>query len=166
MGIKVVVGVVVVAAVGVGVGWQYLGSGSPQAAPVAAPMPDECLETEWEPIAVLSAVTGKRGAEAQAALAALVGWWTPMSGWEGEVETISNEEGGKAIRMFYHTAGIVGGGFWVIAVVPGDLPEKVHRRDVVRYQGRIRTIDAKPVGPSPNLRIVLDDTRILGIRGR
>lgn len=167
MGIKVIVGVVVVAAVGVGVGWQYLGGDTATRAPVAAPTAAECLEDDWDPTSVFMFVMGaKTRAEALQNLASIQGVWTPMRGWEGEVEAVSKEPGGTAIRMFYSAAGRVGGGFWVVAVVPGELPDKIHRRDVVTYQGRIRTVENRLDGPNINDRVILDDARILGIRGR
>jgi len=97
------------------------------------------------------------------------GLWVPDEGGEGEVMAVKNEGGGvSSVRMFYQSTRL-GGGYWVIAKVPGLSGGKysgLKKEDYVWVQGQVERIDLLEEPSSPPLpRVLLHNARVLKARG-
>lgn len=133
---------------------------------VTAPPPDaQFLPAEFDAETLIRSVVGQSGAARDAAEAAVLGLWVPEPGWEGVVEQVTGEDGGTALRIYNYTTGIIGGGYWIIAIVPGPAPD-VTAGDTVRVQGRIDGAGMLVSGasPAPVHRVILRDTILLKVR--
>ena len=116
---------------------------------------------EDSPLGVLAAGGGaKNPVQAQAAKDELIGKWVPDAGWEGNVESITQERTGPALRLQVLDPKIVGGSYWIIALVGDDHGVKVN--ETVRVQGKIKEVRSI-VGPGPTItnRIVLEEARVV-----
>ena len=113
------------------------------------------------PLAVLSAgSSGKTPGQRSAAADEFIGKWVPAPGWEGPIEEITQEPKGTALRLLMQEPKIIGGSYWIIAVVGPDHGCK--KGDTVRVQGRITDVSMRS-GPALTIinRIVLEDARVL-----
>ncbi len=173
--------VIILAALGIGGYLVYQsslkGAATAAAAPATrGPQPgDPILDADASPNAVMGAVAAIRKKEDQDAEAAnWVGQWLPATGWNGPVEAISDEKGGKVYRMRFSASGLLTNEFWVIAVVPegsqyykGFEPAK---RDFITVGGRIDKVEVIPPSggykPLPDYRIVLKDAYVMSITGK
>lgn len=133
---------------------------------VTAPPADaQFLPAEFDAETLIRSVVGQSGAAREAAEAAVLGLWIPEPGWEGVVEQVTSEDGGTALRIYNYTTGIIGGGYWIIAIVPGPAPD-VAAGDTVRVQGQIDGVGVLVSGasPAPAHRVILRDTILLKVR--
>ena len=158
-----VVAMIVVGLLAAGVLYQVMNKQQPAAAPrksSGGPPPDAEFVTD-PPLAIIGAASaGRTPAQQQASRDQFVGLWVPEPGWEGPVEEITNESSGVALRLLCRAAGVVGGEYWIIAIVGDDHGCK--KGDTVHVQGKIREVRTIMSGPSVVHRIVLEDARVLG----
>lgn len=132
------------------------------ATPPTPPANAEFLDPAEGPREVMSGILHAKPAAREQAAAEYRDAWIKQPGWEGTVDQVTAEDGGYAVRMLYHEATIIGGGVWVVALVPGELPAGVERHAVVRYQGRIVDVQFNQGGVAA--RIILDGVTILEAR--
>lgn len=172
--------VIILVALGIGgfVGYQAYqkNAGGAAASAGVAPGPqagDPVLEGVT-PEDVMGAVAGQRKQADQEAMAAnFVGKWIAPGGWQGPVQVITDESGGKGYRMQYTMKGLLTNEFWVVAVVPdgrqyfhGFEPEA---RNFITYGGKIDKVEVIPPNsykPVPDYRIVVKDAYVISINGR
>jgi hypothetical protein len=105
------------------------------------------------------AIAGARGQKGSVT-SEYIGQWVPAEGWAGVAEEVNLQRGGTTIGMYYSSAGMIGGSFWVLALVPSK-DTGVQKGDQIVVQGKISEIQIMMAGPSPTYRIILDPTRIL-----
>jgi hypothetical protein len=135
----------------------------PQAAPrasVSGP-PADAEFTDDSPLGIIASVGGaKTPGRASAAADTFIGKWVPASGWEGPIDDITPASHGVALRLLIQEPRIVGGSYWIVAVVGDDHGCK--KGDTVRVQGRIADITSK-AGPALTIlnRIVLEEAHVV-----
>lgn len=136
------------------------GGGTSASAPVVPPPNAVYLEPGTEPEFVMHhAIAASRGQNGNVA-SEFIGQWVPAEGWAGVAEVVNLQHGATTIGMYYSTAGMIGGGYWVLAVVPTK-DSGVQKGDQIVVQGKISEIQIRMAGPTPTYRIILDPTRIL-----
>ena len=180
---KFLIIVIVLGALAVGgyIGYEtYQKKAGGSSAPAASNLPpgpqpgDPVLDADFSPSVVMGMVAQHRKKEDQEAEAAtLVGKWLPTTGWNGPVQVITDESGGKAYRMQFTASGLLTNEFWVVAVVPdgrqfykGYQPEV---RNFITFGGRIDKVEVIPAStykPVPDYRIVVKDAYVISITGK
>ncbi len=90
----------------------------------------------------------------------LIGMWVHANGWEADVEAVAREKNGWSIRMYLAEPKVIGGGIWLIALVPGD-EKPCERRDVAKVQGRIADIQSSA---KTGQRVIIDGVTVLSSR--
>jgi hypothetical protein len=109
------------------------------------------------------------GGDLEAYSANFADLWIPDTGWQGEVSAVRDEgDGVYSVRMFVQSSRL-GGGYWIIAMVPGLAGGQysgLKKEDYITFQGQIDRIDAIQEPASPPLpRIIVKNARILKARG-
>jgi len=136
------------------------GGGSSASTPVVPPAGAVFLDAGTEPEHVMHrAIAANRGKKGSVT-SEYIGQWVPPEGWAGVVEEVNLQHGGTTIGMYHSSAGMIGGGFWVLAVVPST-ETGLQKGDQIVVQGKISEIQIMAAGPIPTYRIILDPTRIL-----
>jgi hypothetical protein len=121
------------------------------------------LPPKCTPLVIMSSVSGAKKADRDEAAAEFIGMWVPEPGWTGEIKEVKVEEDGQtSLRIWMTTpSSFMGGGFWVVALIPGPDPD-ITTRDNVWVQGVIKNVQVLNDGsPIPMCRIVLEDCRPL-----
>jgi hypothetical protein len=160
-----VAALIVVGLLAAGVLYQVMNREQPGAAarPSSSGPPANAEYVSDSPLAVLAAGSaGKTAAARSAAADEFIGRWVPEPGWEGPIEEITKESQGVALRLLIHEPKIVGGEYWIIAIVGDDHGCK--KGDTVHVQGKIKDISSKLVPGTPSIvsRIVLEEARVIG----
>jgi hypothetical protein len=112
---------------------------------------------------IMSSVSGAKDRDRDAVAADFIGKWVPEPGWTGEIKEVKVENDGQtSLRMWMTTPStFMGGGFWVVAVIPGPDPD-ITTKDNVWVQGVVDNIQVLNDGsPIPMCRIVLKECRPL-----
>ncbi len=130
----------------------------PATAPVAASAgPKEFVDFD-EPIKALAFVNGQKGPKRDQALSYVVGKYVPEPGWDGTVTGITNESGGRvALRLQYLSSTVIGGEYWVVAIVGKNHGMK--ETDPVRVSGRIKDVLFKTGSATVTQSVILEDAQ-------
>jgi hypothetical protein len=113
-----------------------------------------------EPLKVISLVNTAKGTAREQALAQFVGKCTPKAGWEGTVTSITSESGGRtALRMSYSSSRVIGGEYWVVAIVGKDHGAK--QGQTLRVYGRIKDVVFQTGPGSVTQSVVLEDVKVI-----
>jgi len=135
-------------------------------APVEPPADAQFVPDEVGAEGVMAGVaSARKDADRQAAEAMWQGVWVPNEGWTGEVVDVTNERSGIAVRLSVTSSRVMGGSFFVIAVI-AENEQGVRKGDGAVVQGRISRVEALPGGPIPLYRIVLEPAKVLSIQRR
>src|SRR5262245_50981602 len=130
----------------------------PQAAPAAETSgpPANAQFVGTDPSEVMFSIVGIRNPDERKRVGdSWKGKWVPNEGWDGEVVDVSREFGkGYSIRMYFTQQGILGGGYYVVCVVPNN-DKDVRKGDRARVQGEIDRVEELEGGAAPIFRIVL-----------
>src|ERR1043165_1292032 len=109
------------------------------------------------PVSIIRQVASSKS---PAAADEFIGKWNSDQGWDGVVEAITEDKSGTVLRMNVYEATLVGGSYWILAIV-GDNPD-IEKGKQCRVQGKIREVSSKVMGGANVVhRIVLEDARIV-----
>lgn len=106
------------------------------------------------PVAIIQGTAAAKGDAGD-----FIGKWNDERGWDGVIEAITEEKSGTVLRMEVYASTLIGGTYWILAIV-GDNPG-VEKGQNIRVQGKIREVSSKASGPGMVHRIVLEDARVL-----
>ena len=109
-----------------------------------------------EPIKAITFVNGQKGPKRDRALAMVVGKHVPAPGWDATITAITSESGGRiALRMQYFSASVIGGEYWVVAIVGKN--HGLKEGDPVKVSGRIKDV-LMNTGPASVIQtVILED---------
>jgi hypothetical protein len=133
--------------------------------PVEIPADAVFLDPEFETASgMISAVVNTRNpAQRERVAAAYTGKWIEPTGWYNGITEVNQTDEGTVLRMYFTTTAVLGGGYWVVAVVAGE--HDLTTRDYVRFQGRIDKIEVLHEGSLAQInRIVVRDTKLLMVQ--
>lgn len=132
----------------------------PTVAPVAASTgPIEFVDFD-EPIKAIAFVNGQKGPKRGLALAQVVGKYIAAPGWDGTITAVTNESGGRvALRLQYLSSMVIGGEYWVVAIVGKN--HGVKAGDPVRVSGRIKDVVFKAGSASVTQSVILEDATVI-----
>lgn len=137
-------------------------AGAPPAAASAIP-PADAEFIDADPGGLVSSASSIRNpAQRAAAAAELEGLWVSNEGWNLEVEDVTREVGGYAVRCYVYGGGVISG-CWVVAVVP-DNAQNVEKHDRATVQGRIAKVEIVNTPPVPTYRVLLQPARVLSVQ--
>lgn len=171
MNAKVFLAVVVVLGVGALAAWYayqaqssagqgvVFGDGTP-------PPGAEMLPAGWSAEAIIGEVRSAGRGNHDAAAASFIDLWVPEPGWDGGLEAERRQAGARIVSMFQHRSGVIGGGFWIVAHLPGDEDRDLKHR-LLSVTGRIDAVEQlSAAGGQPALwRIVLKPARLVRVGG-
>lgn len=89
--------------------------------------------------------------------------WIGGTGWSMEVMATNRYQGELLVDMYQTKTTVVGNGYWVRAVVPGEVAE-LKRGDVATVRGRISVVDRVITGPVPEFRVTLDPAEVIDVQ--
>lgn len=89
--------------------------------------------------------------------------WIGGSGWSMEVMATNRYQGELLVDMYQTKTTVIGNGYWVRAVVPGEVAE-LKRGDVATVRGRISIVDRVVTGPVPEFRVTLDPAEVIDVQ--
>jgi hypothetical protein len=158
--VVIVIGLVALAAAGAYVVSQNQPQPPARKAFPGPPSGAEFTDDDPRTILAVGATAARRGAGPKTASSDdYIGLWNREPGWEGEVVDITSERQGPAIRMEVRDSGVVGGSYFIIAIVGED--HGVSKGEIARVQGRISDVRTIVAAAQATHRIVLDPARVL-----
>jgi hypothetical protein len=88
-----------------------------------------------------------------------IGKWAGPQGWDGECRVISTDKGRPMLHLYTVSSTMIGGGYWILAVVGEDHGVKLN--DTVRVQGRIAGVATRAAAAEVVSTVRLEDARVV-----